>query len=162
MFMSNASAQGFLVTWQPNPTEEQIDYYCLYRDGDLIATEYDTSYTDTSLTTNEWHEYHVRAVSVNGVSEPSNIRRGLWLSWNNELNYKEVCYLDSVTVVVDPPPGGMGSVIVTIKGDVVTMRSVYDVNRDGRISLSDLGALDGKLPEGFLELYGKPCVWRVE
>lgn len=164
LLASSLHAQGFEVIWNHNPPADSVDYYCLYRDGDLIATEYDTCFTDTTLTCNQWHTYYVRAVNVDGVSEPSNQVRGLWLSWNGELNNDMACYLDSVTVVFDMPPGGIESVDITITAGVVTMRSAYDVNRDGRISLADLGAINeaGTIPEGFIKLYGKPCVWEGE
>lgn len=160
----NANAQGFKVIWDHNPPADSVDYYCLYRDGELIATEYDTCFTDTTLSCNQWHDYYIRAVNVDGVSEPSNGARGLWLSWNNELNYQKVCYLDSTTIVFDMPPGGIEGVNITITAGVVTMQSRYDVNKDGRISLADLGAISetGTIPEGFIELYGKPCVWKGE
>lgn len=54
------------LSWSPSTAASGIQHYEVHRDGSLIGTTNQTSYTDTGLTANTTYTYTIRAVAVNG------------------------------------------------------------------------------------------------
>jgi len=63
------------ISWDPATDDTGVEHYNIYRDGILLATTIDTSYTDTGLTNGQSYTYEVSAVDTSGLegekSEPA-------------------------------------------------------------------------------------------
>jgi len=169
LFSSNLQARAFIVSWKANPVTDRVTEYRTYRNDSLIYTGVDTFCVDTTLENGIEYWYSIQAVNAYGASFISAPVYGMWIAWDWDWETEA----DSLQVVInmnadglymfDVPPGDRW--VISIEKDLVTMRSTWDLNGDGVITLSDFGSLtdDDIIYVGdFIVLYGKPCIWTGE
>jgi len=162
-FYHTAQARQFVVTWYANPACDSVLFYRTFRNDSLIYTGLDTFCVDTTIENGKKYWYTVQAVNIDEPSFLSAPVYGMWLSWNWDLEIDNPVSINinlDGLYQLDTPPGDRWS--IDIEGNKVVMRSTFDKNKDGFLTLTDFGALtdeDILYFEDFAKLYGKPCVW---
>jgi len=166
LFSSNLQARAFIVSWKANPVTDRVTEYRTFRNDSLIYTGTDTFCVDTTLENGIEYWYRVQAVNAYGTSFISAPVYGMWLAynWEKEDSFHVIINMNTDGLyMLDTPPGDRWT--ISIDKDFVTMRSTWDLNGDGVITLSDFGSLtdEDRIYFGdFVAVYGKPCIWTGE